>query len=190
MKIFWLFFIVFDCFDCSVQVLHQNARKVSGIFWRQVTLTDTSHLGHFSWRIHCFKIILLFVRGTESRLHDVSRRARAFFHSSYGREDVAHITKLHFETFFRDIYLKNHLKKLAHRNHLSFIASHPPRDKCLPIPSPDMNYVISYFCAFNSLLRELLIHHVYILTTLSRNIQCEIVYWGMVSQSSDNNNVT
>ena len=79
MKIFWLFLIVFDCFDCSVQVLHQNARKVSGIFWRQVTLTDTSHLGHFSWRIHCFKIILLFVRGTESRLHDVSRRARAFF---------------------------------------------------------------------------------------------------------------
>ena len=29
-----------------------------------------------------------------------------------------------------------------------------------------------------------------ILTTLSRNIQCEIVYWGMVSQSSDNNNVS
>ena len=34
------------------------------------------------------------------------------------------------------------------------------------------------------------VHFVKILTTLSRNIQCEIVYWGMVSQSSDNNNVS
>ena len=33
-------------------------------------------------------------------------------------------------------------------------------------------------------------HHFTILTTLSRDIQCEIVYWGMVSQSSDNNNVS
>ena len=29
-----------------------------------------------------------------------------------------------------------------------------------------------------------------ILTTLSRDIECEIVYWGIVSQSSDNNSVS